>query len=158
MEVRPGRIVLVVCIVDLEPPRQVGRLAVELLVPPVAEAADRLRQQERGRDDVHRAQHAPAGALDHPGAREHAEEDPAPDPEATLPDLEDALPLRVGDVVPGGDDVVEPRADDPGRDAPHGDPEDQVGVALAPAPAPARQEDGGDDRDEQRQPVRVNRR
>jgi hypothetical protein len=54
--------------------------------------------------------------------------------------------------------VVQPRADDPGRDAPHGDAQDQIGVAFPPAPAPARQVDGGDDRDEERQPVGVNRR
>ncbi len=37
---------------DLEAPRKVGRLAEELLVPPVAEAADSLRDEERGRDAV----------------------------------------------------------------------------------------------------------
>ena len=32
--------------VDLEPPREVGRLAEELLVPPVADAADCLRDEQ----------------------------------------------------------------------------------------------------------------
>ena len=35
--------------VDLEPPRQVRGLPEELLVPPVADAADRLRDQQAGR-------------------------------------------------------------------------------------------------------------
>ena len=38
-----------VCAVDLQPPRQLGRLAEELLVPPVADPADALREQQPGR-------------------------------------------------------------------------------------------------------------
>jgi hypothetical protein len=38
--------------VDLQSPRQVGRLAEELLVPPVAEAADALRDEEARRQAV----------------------------------------------------------------------------------------------------------
>jgi hypothetical protein len=35
--------------VDFEPPRPAGRLAEELLVPPVADASDRLRDEKPGR-------------------------------------------------------------------------------------------------------------
>ena len=59
--------------VDLERPRQRRVLAVELLVPPVAPAADRLREQEPRRDGVHEEAHAVARAPDDPGAGEHAE-------------------------------------------------------------------------------------
>ena len=44
------------------PHGRLGRLAVELLVPPVAPAADPLREQEARRDRVHEVADAGAGA------------------------------------------------------------------------------------------------
>ena len=122
--------------VDLEAPREVGRLAVELLVEVVAPAPDRLREEQARRDHVHEGEHALPGALDHPGANEHAAGDPAPDPEAALPDRERLPPLLV-DGAPARDDVVDARSDDPAEDAPHGDAEDEVAARVAPeGPAP----------------------
>jgi hypothetical protein len=46
--------------VDLEPPGQVGRLAVELLVPPVAEPADALREEQPRGDAVREHGHVRA--------------------------------------------------------------------------------------------------
>ena len=76
--------------IDLEGPRQVGRLAEELLVPVVAPAADSLREQEAGRDRVHEQEDALPRALDDVRAGERAAEDPAPHAEPALPDGERA--------------------------------------------------------------------
>src|SRR5262249_55950064 len=84
--------------VDLEPPRQVGRLPVQLLVEPVADPPDALREEQAGRRRVHHLRHAFPRALDDDRAHDAAEEDPAPDAEAALPDLEHALPLRIGNL------------------------------------------------------------
>src|SRR5205814_8957498 len=72
--------------VDLQAPRQARRLAVQLLVPPVAPAADALREEQAGRNGVHEALDAVPGAAHDDGACERAEEDPAPHAEAALPD------------------------------------------------------------------------
>ena len=98
------------------------------------------------------------GAADDDRAGERAEQDAAPDAEPALPDLEDALPLRRRHLVPGGDVVVGARADDAEADAPDRDADDEIPVAALRAPAPAGQPDRSDDRDEQRQPVEVERR
>ena len=82
--------------VDLEAPRPVGRLAEELLVPPVAEAADPVREHEAGRGGVHQREGVLARPLGDDRADQRPEQDPAPDPQAALPDHEHALPLRVG--------------------------------------------------------------
>ena len=60
-------------------------------------------------------------------------------------------------LAPRGDHVVEARADDAGGDAPDGDAQDEVGVAADVAPADGREPRRGEDRDEQRQPVHVDR-
>jgi hypothetical protein len=49
VERRPDGVVEVVGVVDLECPRQVGRTAEQLLVEPVAPAADRLGERDRRR-------------------------------------------------------------------------------------------------------------
>src|SRR5207245_1785948 len=108
---------------DLQPPRELRRLAEQLLVEPVPPAPDPLLQQEAGRDRVHEEPHALVRAAHHPGADQHPEEDSAPDAEAALPDRERTPPL-VRHLAPAGDVVVEARADDSGRDAPDGDAED----------------------------------
>jgi hypothetical protein len=82
-------------------------------------------------------------------------EDPAPDPEAALPDLEDALPLRVGHLAPAREHVVEPRADDAARDSPHGDAEDEIPVAAPPRPADAGQPRGREDPEQEHDAVGV---
>ena len=81
---------------DLEAPGQVGRLAEELLVPPVAEAADPLRDEERRRGAVRELGDARAGPLGDDRADDRPEADPAPDAEAALPDRERAPTTRPG--------------------------------------------------------------
>src|SRR5207302_9791246 len=134
-----GRVLLVardaVAGIDFQPPREAGRLAVELLVEPVPPAADSLSEQQSRRDHIHEVAHAPARAADDHRACEATEQDAAPDAEAALPDGEDALPLRLRDLIPAGDVVVGARADDPERDAPHRDAQDEIPVAAAPNPA-----------------------
>src|SRR6185437_9307513 len=88
-------------------------------------------------------------------AGERAEQDAAPDAEAALPDLEDPLPLRVRDLVPGGEVVVGARADDAEGDPPDGDADDEVGIAAHPLPAVGGEPDAREDRDEERQPVEM---
>src|SRR5439155_14776787 len=95
--------------VDLESPRPVGRLPIQLLVEPVADPADPLREQQPGRGRIRKLPHAAPRALDDDRARDRAKEDPAPDAETALPDLEDPLPLRVGHLAPARDVVVEAR-------------------------------------------------
>ena len=143
--------------VDLQAPRQVGRLAVELLVEPVAPAPDSLREEEAGRDRVGEVPHARARAPDDDPAGDAPEQDPAPDAEPALPDGEDPLPLRVRDLVPARDVVVRASADDPERDAPDRDPQHEIPIAAAPHPAHAGQPDTARDREQQHQAVHVDR-
>ena len=141
--------------VDPQPPGQARRLAEELLVPPVADPADALREQQAGRRRVHERRRARTRAAhdDHPGDR--PEEDPAPDAEPAVPELEHALPFRRRHLVPRGDVVVEPRPDDAEPDAPERDAQHEIAVAPHAAPADARQPDAEQDRDQQRQAVQV---
>src|SRR5215218_6556695 len=118
--------------VDLHAPGLVGRLAVELLVPPVPPAADPLREQQPWRDGVHEVPHAGALAADDDRADEASEQDPAPDAETALPDREDPFPLRAGDLAPVRDVVVGAGADDPGGHPPDRDLQHEIPVA-APA-------------------------
>ena len=143
MERRVGEVVgRAVLGVDLEPPRQLGRLAEELLVPPVADPADALREQQPRRGRVHEAEDAVAGVPHDHRAGEAAEEDPAPDAEPALPDGERRPPgVDRLNLVPGRDVVVQPRADDPEADAPDRDAEDEIPVAAAAYPADAGQPD-----------------
>ena len=142
--------------VDVEPPGQIRGLAEQLLVPPVAPAADRLGEQEPGREAVGEQRDALARSPDDDAAGDDAEEDAAPDAEAALPDREGPPPL-VRQLVVARDDVVEPRADDARRDAPDGGAQHEVPVAAAPRPAHAGEADRSDDGDEQRDPVHVDR-
>ena len=141
---------------DLEPPRQVGRLAEQLLVPPVPEAADALRDEQAGRDAVQEARDVGPGTLRDDRAHEDPEPDAAPHPETAPPDGERPPPL-VRELVPARDHVVQARPDDAGRDAPDRQPEDEVPVPAAPRPADPGDENRGADRDEQRQAVEVDR-
>ena len=108
-----------------------------------------------GRGRVEELRDVSAGAANDDRARESSEEDAAPDAEAALPHLEDALPLRRRHLVPRGDVVVEPRADDAEGDTPHRDARDEIPFAAHRLPAVAGQPDAREDRDEQREPVHV---
>jgi hypothetical protein len=154
-----GRVLLIaldaVVDVDLEPPGAVGRLPVQLLVEPVSDAPDALREEQAGSDRVHHLRHALAGPLDDDRAGDATEEDAAPDAQAAFPDLEHALPLRVWHLVPARQVVIEPRADDAGRDAPDRDAQDEVPVSAATDPAHAGERNAPRDRHEEHQPVHV---
>ncbi len=73
---------------DLEAPREIGGPAEELLVPPVAEAADALRDEEPRRDAVHELRDVRPRALGDDRPDDDSEADPAPDAEPALPDRE----------------------------------------------------------------------
>ena len=64
-------------------------------------------------------------------------------------------PPVVGHLVPARDVVVEARADDPERDTPDGDAQDEVPVAAEPRPANPGQPDARRDREQQHQAVHV---
>ena len=88
-------------------------------------------------------------------ARERAEQDAAPNAEATLPHFEDPLPFRRRHFVPRRDVVIRARADDAERDTPDGDACDEIPVAALGDPSESGQPDRREDRDEQREPVHV---
>ena len=149
-----GRAVLEV---DLERPGHVGRLAEELLVPPVARRGrSPARRAGRARPRPANGAHALPGAPNDDRAGDAAEQDPAPHAEAALPDREDAPPL-VRDLVPARDHVVEARADDAEGDAPDRHAQDEIPVAAAARPAQAGQSDARGDAEQQHQPVHVQR-
>ena len=140
--------------VDLEPPREVGRLPEELLVPPVAEPADTLGEEEPGREAVRQQPDVGARALRDDPADETPGRDPAPDPEPAAPDRERSPPL-VGHLAPARREVVEASADDARGDAPDRAAEDEIPVAAAVHPPLACDVRRERDRREQGQAVHV---
>src|SRR5206468_10191786 len=130
--------------IDLEAPRQVGRLAEELLVPPVAEPADALSDEQPRCDAVHEQPDVRAGTLGHDSADEHAEGDAAPDAEPTPPDRE-GPPPGIGHLVPARGQVVQAGADDAARNAPHREPEDEIPVAATRHPTASGDPDAAGD-------------
>src|SRR6185437_12037321 len=88
-------------------------------------------------DRVHEQKDARSGAVDDPRADQRAEEDSAPDAEASLPDRERPPPV-VGHLVPARDVVIGPRPDDSGRDTPDRHPQHEIRVAPQPLPADPR--------------------
>ena len=156
MEGCPGcpEVPRVVARVDLEAPRQAGRLPEQLLIPPVADAPDGLGHEQPRCKAVGEQRNVRPGPLRDHRADDAAGRDSAPDTEAALPDRERTPPL-VGHLVPAGRDVIEPRSHDPRADTPDGAAEDQIPVAAAIHPAGTRDPDTDRDCREQRQPVHV---
>jgi hypothetical protein len=115
-------------------------------LPNIADAADRLRDQQRGRAGVHERGDVRASSVHAPDADGDAERDPAPDAEAALPDRERAPP-GVRDLVPARDHVIEAAADQAGGEAPQRDLVDQLGVASGRDPAAPGDVHRGDDGD-----------
>ena len=139
--------------VDLERPGQVGGPAEQLLVEPVAQPADGLGQGQAGH---HRVDH-PTGREAESAGRPHPHGDagrhPAGDAEAALPDLEHLNPAVVLELLPVGDHVVGPGPDQAGRDGPHRDPADVLGVAAVAGPPPPGQQHCGHHPQRDHQPV-----
>src|SRR4051794_24406371 len=116
--------------IDVKPPRQARRAAEQLLVEVVADAADRLRDEQAGRRRVEvvavGAARRGGGGAGRAGAKEGGSagaarvqpqgaggvprRDSTPDPEPALPDSE-RPPPRVRRLVPACDEEVEPAAD-----------------------------------------------
>src|SRR5215475_7276521 len=140
-----------VAVVDRQPPRHVGRPAVQLVVEPVAPPPDRLRRGNTRRRGVGEGAEPNALAVTADPRPEHAQRNGTPDAKATVPDLERVQRMfacaEVLLVV--GNDVVEPSADDAHDDGPERDVPDVVPIAAAGLP-PARRngeryEDAGHD-------------
>ena len=146
-------------LVDLQLPGQRGGPAVQLVVEPVAEPADRLRQHDAGRggvgegDEVHPV--PPAADVD----AQRAERDGAPDAQAAVPDLErvDRMPAGLEVQLGVGDHVVDPAAEDAEDDCPAGDVADVGRPAAAGLPAPVGQPERDDDAGHDAQGVDVDR-
>ncbi len=144
---------------DVQGPRQVGRLAVQLLVEPVAPAADGLREGDAGRDGVGVGgqRDATATAAD-PGA-DRSERDRAPDAEAALPDLEGVHPVtalaEVQLVV--RDHVVEAAAEQSERHGPDSDVGHRADPPATGDPAFVAEPDGYEDADDDAERVATQR-
>ena len=72
--------------VDLQGPGQLGRPAEQLLVEPVAHAADRLRQRDAHRQGVGEGRQGDVMAPAADPGPHRPKRDRSPDPEAALPD------------------------------------------------------------------------
>jgi len=140
--------------VDLEPPRQRRRPAEQLLVEVVADPSDRLGDEQPGSSGIHECGDVHTRAAQSPEPGERAGGDPAPDPEAALPDRERAPPV-VGHLVPARRDVVQPSADETRREPPHRDVVDELAPAALLLPAPDRDRDRSADPEHVHQPIRV---
>ncbi len=144
---------------DLQRPRQVGLLAVQLLVEPVPPAADGLGDGDAGGQRVGpRGQRdAPAATAD-PGA-DGAEGDGAPDAEPALPDLEGVHPVTaVAEVqLVVRDHVVQAAADESEGHRPHGDVGHGAGPATAGDPPPVAEPHGNEDADDDAERVAAQR-
>ena len=138
--------------VDLEPPPAIGRLAVELLVEPVAEASDGLAEREPRRREVEQPERGEAAQPRADRERETSAQRRTEDAESPAPDRERALALSAR---AAGHEVVEAGADQRTGKRGEADPPHVVGGL----PAPPRDERGHDaeedgaERDEQAVPV-----
>ena len=101
-------------------PGERGRPAEQLLVEVVADPADRLSDEQSWSGRVQECGDVGAGAAQPPQPDERAGGHPAPDPQSALPDRERTPPV-VWYLVPARREVVEPAADQAGREPPDRD-------------------------------------
>ncbi len=132
--------------VDLERPGQIARSAEQLLVEPVAPATDRLRENQAGRDDIEGREDAETGSTGTDRGAQRTADDDAGHAEPALLQLRDRGKV-VAEAMPVGGDVVEPGADDAGRDAPGADRERSVRGESAALEFALRQTAGEEDAD-----------
>ena len=142
----------IAAIEDLHAPGHGGLPAVQLLVEVVAEAADRLRQNNPRGDRIaeSRQRNSPAAAGN--PRPDTAESDSTPDAQAALPDLQcransGTTLTEIG--PPVGEQVIDPPADQPERHRPQRDVVDDPAFPAAGSPASIadhqRGNDAGDD-------------
>ena len=131
-----------VFVVDLQTPRQRGGATKELLVEPVAEATNRLRQRQGGRHRSQRVGHRQSAATSDVEPDHDTECDATPDAEAALPDLEHVAEAPV-ETFPIGDHVIDACADDTGGHRPDGDAACIVARAPTARLKPATHQPGG---------------
>ena len=110
-------------VVDLQAPGQRRRRTVELLVEPVAQAADRLGDQQCRGDGVGQWGDAQASVAHEKRRGQKTSGNAAPDAQAAQPHLRDEgqvpVPAEVG--RGRGQNVVDAGSDDAGRDSHDGD-------------------------------------
>ena len=112
--------------VDLEPPRPVRRLAVQLLVEPVPEPPDRLAERQAGCREVEDANRVEPADPGPDVQREPASERSAEDPEPPTPDVERSL---AGRARAARHEVVQPPADQRAWQRREAEPQNVPGVA-----------------------------
>src|SRR5690349_3096269 len=136
---------------DLQAPRHGGLVAVKLLIEIVAEASDRLRENDAGCDCVAKRgqRYVPTPAGD-PGAYP-AEGDGPPDSQPAVPDAQrgNGSGTPLAEIRPPvGGQVIQPTADKPERHCPQRDVVDHATLATARLPTTVadqqRRDDPGD--------------
>ena len=115
--------------VDLKRPGQRGWLAEQFLVEVVADAADRLRDEQRGCCGVEESWDVRPAATQDPEPGEGAGKDAAPDAQAAVPNRERSPP-GMPPLIPARDKEVQAPADNPGGDAPERDLVDEFVVSV----------------------------
>ncbi len=146
-------------VVDLQAPGQRGGGAEELLVEPVAHAPHRLGHEEGRGDGVGQGGQAQPAPAHEPRGRRQPRGDAAPDAQSAPPDLHDAdgVAPRPEVGVRGGDDVVQPGAENAHGHAQHGHVQNRIPVAAARAVAPGGPPHGDEDAREDAQRVGAQR-
>ena len=102
--------------INLERPRQLRGAAEQLLVEIVADPADRLCDQQSGRGSIHERRDVHASAAQAPQPHSRTGSDPAPDPQAALPDRQRPPPV-VRHLVPARREVVQATPNQTRREA-----------------------------------------
>src|SRR5690606_6482440 len=117
----------------------VGRPAIQLVVEPVAPAADRLRDEQSGGQCVGEVDEGVSVPLAPDVGAYGADGDGTPDAQPAVPDAQCAHQVApLAEVRPGAaHDVVEPPTDDPEDDRPRGHVVDLLtGAATRSQPVP----------------------
>ena len=146
-------------IVDLQSPGQRRRSTVELLVEPVSQPADRLRDQQRRGDGVGQWGDTQTAMTQkkHPG--QDAPGDTSPDTQAPQPRLGDAgqVAIRTEVVIGRRQHVVKTSTHDSGRDGHDGDVENHLRPTTPSPVASIRPPHGHEDPGENAQRIGANR-
>ena len=115
--------------IDLQPPRQIGGSAEQLLVEVVPPPPDGLGHRNGRGDDVEPVRGGHAAPSRRPQPDHHTQEQTSWYAEAAFPDFDHVAPVSLETLVVGGH-VVEPRPDESGDDPPHRDLGEIVGIAT----------------------------